>query len=59
VWSSFLNQPIEVAELRTRLAEAIGRQGDHPQLVVRFGYGPSIKPEPRRPVDEVLWQEAS
>ena len=59
VWSSFLNQPIEMAELRTRLAEAIGRQGDHPQLVVRFGYGPSIKPEPRRPVDEVLWQEAS
>jgi len=57
VWSSFLNQPIEVAELRTRLAEAIGRHSDHPQLVVRFGYGPSIKPEPRRPVQEVLSEE--
>jgi hypothetical protein len=57
VWSSFLNQPIEVAELRPRLAETIGRQSDHPQLMVRFGYGPSIKPEPRRPVQEVLWEE--
>ncbi|MGB2851261.1 MAG: hypothetical protein WBC01_06295, partial [Solirubrobacterales bacterium] len=56
VWSSFLNQPVEVDELRPRLAETIGRQGGYPQLVVRFGYGPSIKPEPRRSVEEVLWQ---
>src|SRR5215204_5849075 len=59
VWSSFLNQPIEVTELRPRVADAIGRRGKHPQLLVRFGYGPSIKPEPRRPVAEVLWEEAS
>jgi hypothetical protein len=54
VWSSFMNQPIEVAELRARLAETIGRQGAFPQLLVRFGYGPSPKPEPRRAVKEVL-----
>jgi hypothetical protein len=54
VWSSFLNQPIEVAELRPRVAEAIGRQGEYPQLLVRLGYGPSVRPEPRRPVKRVL-----
>jgi hypothetical protein len=59
VWSSFMNQPIEVAELRSRLAETIGRQGAYPQLVVRFGYGPSVKPEPRRAVEEVLVAEGS
>jgi hypothetical protein len=41
-WSSFLNQPIEVAELRPTLAETIGGPGDHPQLLVRFGYRPSV-----------------
>jgi hypothetical protein len=54
VWSSFMNQPIEVAELRHRLAATIGHQGAFPQLVVRFGYGPSVIPEPRRAVREVL-----
>jgi hypothetical protein len=57
VWSSFLNQPVEVPELRPRLAETIGWQGDYPQLVVRLGYGPQVKPEPRRAVEEVLWRE--
>jgi hypothetical protein len=54
VWSSFLNQPIEVDELRPRLAEMVGERGEYPQLLVRFGQGPSVKPEPRRPVDEVV-----
>jgi hypothetical protein len=46
-WSSFLNQPIEVAELRPRLAETIGRRRDYPQLLVRFGYGSSLRLERR------------
>jgi hypothetical protein len=40
--SSFLNQPVEVAAIRPRLAEAIGRSGKSPQLVMRFGYGPEV-----------------
>lgn len=59
VWSSFLNQPIEVAELRPRLAELIGRPGVYPQLLVRLGYGPEVKPEPRRAVEEILVEEAT
>ena len=54
VWSSFLNQPVEVAGLRPRLAAAIGRHDEHPQLIVRMGYGPSIRPEPRRPLEDVI-----
>jgi hypothetical protein len=52
--SSFLNQPVEVEEIRPRLAAAIGRAGEHPQLVMRFGYGPEIRPEPRERVEAVL-----
>ena len=54
VWSSFLNQPIEVGELRPRLAETIGRIEEFPQLLVRFGFGSGTKAQPRRPVDEVV-----
>lgn len=59
VWSSFLNQPIEVPELRPRLAELAGRPGTHPQLLLRFGYGPEVRPEPRRPVEDVLVEDGT
>jgi hypothetical protein len=52
--SSFLNQPVEVDDLRPRLADAIGRGSDHPQLVLRFGYGPEVAHSPRASVKEVL-----
>jgi len=52
--SSFLNQPVEVDDLRPRLAAAIGRSGEQPQLVLRFGYGPEVAHAPRAPVEEVL-----
>jgi len=52
--SSFLNQPVEVDDLRPRLAEAIGRGGENPQLVMRFGYGPDVEHSPRASVDDVL-----
>lgn len=58
VWSSYLNQPIEVADLRPRLAELVGHPGGFPQLLVRFGYGPDVRPEPRRGVGEVLVEDA-
>lgn len=50
---SFLNPPIEVAELRPRLRKVLGLEG-YPQLLLRFGYGPEVKPTPRRQVSEVL-----
>jgi len=53
VWASFLNQPIEVAELRPRLRDLIGKPG-FPQLLLRMGYGPEVKPTPRRTAGEVL-----
>jgi hypothetical protein len=51
---SFLNQPVEVADLRPLLRDATGR-GGAPQLLLRMGYPTSsVEPEPRRPVDHVL-----
>ena len=51
--ASFLNQPIEVSELRPRLADLLDTQG-FPQILLRMGYGPAVRPTPRRPVSEVL-----
>jgi hypothetical protein len=53
VSASFLNQPVEVPELRARLRDLVGRAGD-PQLVLRLGYGDDVRAQPRRPVSEVL-----
>lgn len=53
VWASFLNQPLEVPELRPKVAETLKRNG-HPQLILRMGYGPDVKPTPRRNTKEVL-----
>lgn len=50
---SYLNQPIEVASLRPRLRELVGRSG-FPQLLLRLGYGPAVRATPRRDVDEVV-----
>ncbi|MCW5776858.1 MAG: hypothetical protein KIS87_10500 [Phycisphaeraceae bacterium] len=51
--ASFLNQPIEVENLRARLAAITERQGS-PQLLLRIGYAPEAKPTPRRAADDVL-----
>jgi hypothetical protein len=52
--ASFLNQPVEVPELRQRLQVLTGYQG-FPQLILRFGFGgQGAKPTPRRPVADVL-----
>jgi hypothetical protein len=53
VWAAFLNQPIEVPDLRLRVRELAGVAG-FPQLLLRMGYGPEPRPTPRRPVSEVL-----
>jgi nitroreductase len=51
---AFVNQPVEVASLRPRLASLLGMPGRRPDLVMRFGYGPALPFSPRRPVKTVL-----
>lgn len=52
--NAFLNQPVEVQSVRPRFATAIGLAGQRPDLVVRFGRGPTLPPSLRRPVQAVL-----
>ncbi|MBI1283960.1 MAG: nitroreductase [Thiobacillus sp.] len=52
--ASFLNQPIEVASLRTKLRQATGRSG-FAQVLLRLGHAEKVLPAaPRRPLDEVI-----
>jgi hypothetical protein len=50
---SYLNQAMEVRELRARVRALLGREGA-PQLILRLGRGRMTRPTPRRRVDEVL-----
>lgn len=52
--NALLNQPVEVAALRPQFAAAIGLGDRRPDLVVRFGRGPSMPLSMRRPVQSVL-----
>lgn len=56
VWGSFLNQPVEIPDLRTRLRDLLGKKG-FPQSLLRMGYGSDVKPTPRRTPGEVLMRE--
>ncbi len=51
---AFINQPVEVASLRPHLADLAGAAGRRPDLLMRFGYGPSLPYSPRRTVTAVL-----
>jgi nitroreductase len=51
---AFVNQPVEVAQLRPELAALIGERGLRPDIVMRFGYGPMLPFSPRRPVSSVV-----
>jgi nitroreductase len=53
VWASFLNQPIEVEELRPKLRDAVDITG-FPQILLRMGYGPEVRPTPRRGLRDVM-----
>jgi hypothetical protein len=52
--NAFLNQPVEVGAVRPRFAAAVGLGNLRPDLVVRFGRGPTLPLSMRRPVDSVL-----
>ncbi|SDR59381.1 Nitroreductase family protein [Rhizobiales bacterium GAS113] len=51
---AFINQPVEVARLRPELANLIGLPGRRPDLVMRFGYGPSLPYSARRPIEGTM-----
>jgi hypothetical protein len=53
VSAAFLNQPVEVPELRARLSSVLGLVMV-PQLLFRLGHGPDVPPQPRHPLTEVL-----
>jgi len=52
--SAFLNQPIEVSELRLQFQSALGLGASMPQLLIRLGYAEAMPKSLRRPVDAVL-----
>lgn len=51
--TSLFSQPVELPETRWLLRDP-RRALEHPQLVLRFGYGPPGAPTPRRPWTDVL-----
>jgi hypothetical protein len=54
--SAFLNQPIEVQDLRSQFQSAMGLGASLPQLLVRFGYADAMPRSLRRPIEQVLVQ---
>ena len=52
--SAFLNQPIEVAQLRSQFQSAMGLDTSLPQLLLRFGYADPMPRSLRRPVEQVI-----
>jgi hypothetical protein len=52
--NALLNQPVEVQAVRPQFAAALGLTNQRPDLVVRFGRGPTMPPSLRRPVQAVL-----
>ncbi|AKC87082.1 Acg family FMN-binding oxidoreductase [Pseudoxanthomonas suwonensis] len=54
--TAFINQPVEVPELRSQFAAFLGIGPRRPDLVVRVGRGPRTPRSFRRPVEDViLW----
>ena len=54
IQSAFMNQPIEVNELRSQFQRAAGLGAAQPQLLVRLGYADRLPRSLRRPVENVL-----
>jgi hypothetical protein len=54
VRTAFVNQPIEVAAVRSAFADWLGVGSQRPDLVVRFGRGPRMPYSLRRPVAQVI-----
>lgn len=54
VRNALLNQAVEVAAIRPQFASMLGLGNERPDMVVRFGRGPSLPLSMRRPVQAVL-----
>lgn len=54
IQSAFLNQPIEVASLRSQFQNAMGMGASLPQLLIRYGHAPALPRSLRRPVEQVI-----
>jgi len=52
--TAFVNQPVEVASLRSSFARDFGFSNRRPDLIVRFGFGERLPASLRRPVEDVL-----
>lgn len=52
--TAFINPPIEVSELRSQFASWLGIGNKRPDLMVRFGRGPTMPPSLRRQVEDVI-----
>jgi hypothetical protein len=52
--TAFINQPVEVSELRPQFARHLGLGDRRPDLVVRIGRAPAAPRSLRRPLDEVI-----
>ena len=51
---AFINQPVEVPELRNELSFYLGLGGQRPDIVVRFGHGPELPKSLRRPPEQLI-----
>ena len=51
---AYINQPVEVPEVRRQFAEYLGIGEKRPDLLLRFGYGPTLPRSLRRLVKDVL-----
>jgi len=52
VSASFLNQPLELSNLRHQVGDIVGAAGN-PQIILRMGYGPEVPPTPRRSIEDM------
>jgi len=52
--TAYINQPVEVPALRSALASLAGLPGRRPDILIRFGHGPTLPYAPRRPLGEVI-----
>jgi hypothetical protein len=51
---AFINQPVEVPQVRQQFASFLGIGDRLPDLVLRFGFGPELPKSLRRPVEQLM-----
>lgn len=54
VANAYLNQPCEVKPLAEEMQSKLSINGEHPMLLVRIGYAPSMPYSPRKEISEII-----